>query len=175
MPGNNLLEYIGSQDFTLTGLHSLPANSSFTDGWTSNYVDNQPDEFEDYLISGELWTHASNRKAGTIYIYAYTSRGDGADLEIFSDADEGVVDGTAAVHSSEVRDSVMKLVKPIVVNATASEKYGFSEISIASFFGWKVPDRWALWITGDASTGTTAQLAATGSILTYTGIHGRYT
>lgn len=178
MAGNILLQYIAASSFTVTNLHSLASSQTWVGGWSSALVDNGTNEYEDYLISGTFTSHASNRQAGTLYVYAYSNLGDTAmsagTPDLFSSGTEGS-EGAATVHDTYRRDSGMRLLHAFGTDSTASAVYVMPATSIASAFGGMVPDQWALWVTHNLSTTTTAGLAASGSALYYLPMHRRYT
>jgi hypothetical protein len=174
MAGNILLQYIASQDMTVTNLHSLATSASHTAGWTSDAIDNGTNEYEDYLVAANFTTHASNRQIGHIRTYIYANRKDTPTWpDIFTSGTPGT-EGAAAVYSAEARDAGLIHVKTIAANATASVVFEIPLFSVASLFGGWVPDQFAFWVTHDVSS-TGAGLAAAGSIFTYTPVHRRFT
>lgn len=178
MAGDILLNYAAATAMTVTNLHSLAASATWVAGWTSAGVDNGTNEYEDYLVSGTFTSHASNRQAGTLYVYVYANLGETAFSagvpDLFSAGTEGT-EGTATAHDTYRRDSGMVLLHTIVADNTASAVYVMPPTSIASRFGGWVPDQWALFVTGNLATTTSAQLASSGSAIYYLPVHRRYT
>jgi len=178
MAGDILINYIAASAFTVTNLHSLASSQTWVGGWTSASVDNGTNEYEDYLISGTFVSHASNRQAGQLYVYAYSNLGDTAFSagvpDLFTSGTEGT-EGAATVHTTYTRDAGMRLLWACSTGSTASAVFTMPATSLANAFGGWVPDQWALWVTHNLSTTTTAGLASSGSAIYSVGMHHRYT
>lgn len=159
------VSYGTAATFTVTNLHSLASSTTLVAGWTSASVDNTTDLAADYLVGGTFATHASNRQAGSIVVYSYAAFNTTPTWpDLFSAGTEGT-EGTATIHDSEQRDSGLLLVRAITVDNTASAVYTFPPTSIAQLYGGVVPPFWALFVTSNASTTTTAGLASSGSAI----------
>lgn len=175
MAGDIKLQYAASQALTVTNLHSLASSATWEGGWTSAAIDNGTTEYVDVYLAGTFTTHASNRQAGSINIWAYAALNDTPTWpDLFSAGTEGT-EGTATVHDTEQRDSGMRFVASITVDNGASEVYTFQPVSIASLFGGILPDQFAIFVSQNAATTTAAGLAAAGSALYYTPVHYQYT
>jgi len=178
MAGDILVNYITAVSMTVTNLHSLASSQTWVGGWTSASVDNGTNEYEDYLISGQFTSHASNRQVGYLYVYAYGNYGDTAfsagTPDLFATGTEGT-EGAATFTAVQQRNSGLRLLHSITSTATASQVYVMPPLSLAAVFGGWVPDQWALWITHNLTTTTTAGLAAAGSKISYVPVHRRYT
>jgi len=178
MAGDILLNYIAATSMTVTNLHGLASSQTWVGGWTSGGVDNGTNEYEDYLISGEFTSHASNRQVGNLYVYAYGNYGDTAfsagTPDLFSTDTEGT-EGAATFTAVEQRNAGLRLLWSMTATATASQVYVMPPTSLAQAFGGWVPDQWALWITHNLTTTTTAGLHTSGSKISYVPVHHRYT
>lgn len=175
MAGDIKLQYAASVALTVTNLHSLASSQTWEAGWTSGTVANGTNEYVDYLVSGTFTTHASNRQAGSINVYVYAPLNDTPTWpDLFSTGTEGT-EGAATVHDTEQRDSGMRLLTSITVDATASDVYTFPPTGIAQLFGGHVPNNFSIFVAQNASTTTTAGLAAAGSALYYTPLWYQYT
>lgn len=173
MAGDIKLKRGASSALTVTNLHSLASSQTWEAGWTSALID--CGENIDLMLSGTFTTHASNRQAGSINVYAYAALNDTPTWpDIFSAGTEGT-EGTATVHDTEQRDSAMRLVASITVDNGASEIYTFPPTSLASLFGGSLPTDVAIFVSQNASTTTTAGLASAGSALYITPIYAQYT
>ena len=175
MAGDIKLQYGASVALTVTNLHSLASSQTWEAGWTSAAIDNGTNEYVDYLLTGTFTTHASNRQAGSINVYAYAALNDTPTWPDLFSAGTEATEGTATVHDTEQRDSGMRFVASMTVDTGASEVYTFQPISIAALFGGIVPDQFAIFVAQNASTTTTAGLASSGSALYYTPVHYQYT
>lgn len=176
MAGTIKPQYAASVAMTVSSLHSLAASSTWEAGWTSASVDNTTDEYSDFLVSGTFSTHASNRQAGVINVWAYASLNDTPNWpDIFSSGTEGS-QGAATVTDTEERDAAMVLIASIVVDNTASAVYTFPPTSLRRAFGLDhPPTHWALFVSQNAATSTNAGLASSGSAIYYTPVHDQYT
>lgn len=178
MAGDILINYGTAVAMTVTNLHSLASSQTWVGGWTSAGVDNGTNEYEDYLISAQFTTHASNRQAGQLYVYAYGNYGDTAfsagNPDLFATGTEGT-EGAATFTASQQRDAGLRLLWGMASTNTASQIYVMPPTSLAAAFGGWVPDQWALWVTHNLTTTTTAGLAASGSQVSYLPVHHRYT
>lgn len=173
MAGDIKLKRGASQALTVTNLHSLASSQTWEGGWTSALIDCA--EHLDIMLAGTFTTHASNRQAGSINVWAYAALNDTPTWpDLFSSGTEGT-EGTATVHDTEQRDSGMRLVASITVDNTASDIYTFPPTSLAALFGGILPTDVAVFVSSNASTTTTAGLASSGSVLYYTPIYAQYT
>lgn len=151
--------YAPSAALTVTGLQSLASSQTYVAGWTSGWINNASDKHEDKLVSGKVVMASSNNQAGQIRVYVYTDRYDATPPDIFSAGTEGT-EGTATLHSTAVRDTALKLLHAFDVPNTASAVYEIPKCSVAALFNGVLPDRFALFVTGNGTTTTTAQLAS---------------
>lgn len=165
--------YGSSVALTVTNLHSLPADNATGAplvGWFSAAKSNLTDLRLDYNVSGSFTTHASNRQAGFIYVYAVASLNDTPLWPATATGTLGT-EGLGSFVDVEERDSYCVPLATIVIDNTASAIYTFPPTSIASAFGLIMPPtHWGLFVSTNATTTTTAALAASGSALYYTPI-----
>lgn len=174
MAGDIKLQYVASVAPTVTNLHSLASSQDWTAGWSSASISNTTNEYLDYLVSGTFTTHASNRQAGSINIYIVAALNDTPTWPAASSGTWGT-EGTAAFVDTEQRDGACLLLKSLTVDNGASEVYSFPPTSVAMLFGGKIPPAFAIYVSQNASTTTTAGLAASGSAIYYTPLAAQYT
>lgn len=174
MPGDIKSQYVASVAPTVTNLHSLAAEQSFLAGWTQGSVNNTSNEYMDYLYAGTFTTHDSNRQAGNINIYVVAALNDTPTWPATATGTLGT-EGAVSFTDTEERDSLCRLLYSITVDNSASAIYTFPPTGIAHLFGGHVPPYHTLFITHNASTTTTAGLAAAGSAIYYTPINYQYT
>lgn len=175
MAGDIKLKYpAASTALTVTNLHSLASSQTWITGWFGASVNNTSNVYLDYLYGGTFTTHASNRQAGTIFVYVVGALNDTPTWPATATGTLGT-EGTGSFTAAEMRDSLCRLLVAIPVNSTASQIYTFPPTGIAALFGGSPPPYHGLYITGNASTTTTAQLAAAGSAIYYTPVTAQYT
>lgn len=133
-------------------------------GWESDAIDNTTNGYDDYRIQLHLVTHASNRQAGTIKIYLIGPIDDSTWPDVF--------DGTQSAETptdTEEFDGYAKIARVLDVDNTASATYDIDIPSAAAVFGYNLPKKFVIYVTGNATTTTTAQFAAAGSTVSVTG------
>lgn len=153
--------YSADSTLTVTNLHSLAAHQSYLSGWESPTIDHSSDGADDDFIGLHLVTHASNRQVGALRVYGVSMVSESVWPDVF--------DGTESVEtwvSAEVRDAAAILAKEVAVNATASAVFDILIPSMKAVFGGTLPKKYALFVTGNAATTTTTQIAAAGSTVT---------
>ena len=175
MAGDIKLKYpAASTAMTVTNLHSLASDSgSYLAGWTSNSVNNTSNVYVDYLVGGTFTTHASNRAAGDIRVYVIGALNDTPTWPATASGTIGT-EGALSFTDTEERDSLCRLLTVLTADTTASSILAFPPMSIAQIFG-NVPPYWALFVTQNVSTTTTAGLASSGSAIYYTPVTYQYT
>ena len=154
--------FIASSDLTVTNLHSLASSAAYNAGWESATIDHSSDLALDDRLTFRFATHASNRQAGAIRIYLFQPLDD---TPTWPDT----MDGTESAETwtdEEERDSACILAKEITVDNTASAIYDTIVPSVAAVFGGNMPQKYGIYISGNATTTTTAQFAASGSQVT---------
>lgn len=174
MAGNIKAGYASSVALTVTNLHSVASSSTWIAGWTSASYSNLTNLYLDYLYGFTFTTHASNRQAGSIDIYVAAALNDTPTWPATSSGTIGT-EGTLAFTDEEERASLCRLLGSIAVDNTASAIYTFPPTGIAQLFGGVVPPYHAIFVTQNASTTTTAGLAAAGSAVYQTPVYGTYT
>jgi hypothetical protein len=177
MAGSILVDYAASVAMTVTNLHSLAADNSTgypLIGWSSASVNNTANEYIDYLVSGTFTTHASNRQAGLIHVYIVGALNDSPTWPAAASGTWGT-EGAASFTDTEERDGFARLLCALSVDTTASSIVGFPPTSIAQLFGGVVPPYWAVFVSTNATTTTSAALASSGSAIYHTPIGARYT
>ena len=175
MAGIIKLDYsAASTALTVTNLHSLASSATRIAGWTSNSIDNRTNEYFDYLIGGTFTTHASNRQAGVIDVHILAALNDTPTWPAVSSGTIGT-EGAMAFADTYRRDSLARLLCSITVDNTASAIYAFPPLSVANLFGGWCPPSFAVFVAQNASTTTTAGLAAAGSAIYSTPVTSQYT
>jgi hypothetical protein len=175
MAGDIKLQYAAaSTAVTVTNLHSLASSQTWVAGWTGNSVNNTSNEYLDYLYGGTFTTHASNRQAGVINVYVVAALNDTPTWPATSSGTLGT-EGAVAFADIYRRDSLVRILTSITVDSTASAIYTFPPTGIAQLFGGTVPPYHCIVVAQNASTTTTAGLAAAGSALYYTPAVAQYT
>lgn len=162
--GDVLKKYGASSSITVTNLHSLAASQTWVAGWESGAIDNTSTGYDDFRIVCSLVTHASNRQAGDFRIYLIGIMDDTTWPDVF--------DGTESVETptdTEEFEGYARLARVLTVDNTASATYQISIPSAKAVFGGNVPKKFIVYITGNVTTTTTAQLAASGSAVYVTG------
>lgn len=174
MAGDIKLQYVASVAMTVTNLHSLASDSgSYLAGWTSASVANTTNEYLDYMVSGTFTTHASNRAAGRIEVYIIAALNDTPTWPATASGTIGT-EGALSFTDAEEKQSLCRLLVSLDVDTTASAIVAFPPTSIRSLFG-HVPTHFAVFVTQNCSTTTTAGLASSGSAIYYTPINYQYT
>ena len=175
MAGDIKLKYAASTvAMTVTNLHSLPAAQILTSGWGSASVSNLSNQYRDYAVSASLVTHASNRQVGSIELWVCAALNDTPTFHTPSSGTIGT-EGTVVFAAAETKYSYCRRLAGVTVTNTASQVYSIPPLTIARLFGDACPTHWALFITGSATTGTSAQFASSGSAVWYTPIVDQYT
>lgn len=174
MAGDIKIKYAASVALTVTNLHSLASDQNLIAGWSSASVSNTTNNYLDYLIAGTFTTHASNRQAGVINVYVVAALNDTPTWPAAATGTWGT-EGAASFTDTEERDGATRLVTSLIVDTSASAVYSFPPISLAALFGGVVPPAWAIFVTQNATTTTTAGLASSGSALYYTPTYAQYT
>lgn len=164
--GDIKVAYGSSSNLTVTNLHSLASSQTWVAGWTSGTVDNTTDLHIDKVVSAKFTTAASNNQAGEIRVYGYAMLDDSTWPDIFSSGTEGT-EGAATVLDTE-QFSGLVLLWGTAVDSGASEAHNMPPTSIRGAFGF-IPAKFALFVTGNATTTTTAQFAASGNQVTVKG------
>lgn len=168
------IKYAAAVAFTVTNLHSLASSSTRVAGWSSASVDNNSDNFLDFLVSGQFTVHNTNAPTSgkTISVYAYGWHSDGGGTpvwpDLFSAGTEGTEGAPSTVHDEEQRDCGMRLLWSCTIDASTGEVYVMPPTSIAEAFGGIVPRQWALWVVQD----TAQALHSSGNALYRTPVEG---
>jgi hypothetical protein len=175
MAGNIKLNYsAASTAMTVTNLHSLASSQTWIAGWGSASVSNTSNLNLDYLVGGTFTTHASNRQAGTVEVWVIASLND---TPTFFTPSSGTL-GTEGAISFTAREQLLsagRLLQSFAVLNTASQIYAIPQQGISYLFNGSCPTTWCLFVTGNASTTTTAQFASSGSAMYYTPVMAQYT
>lgn len=165
-----------STALTVTNLHSLASDSgAYLAGWSSASVSNTTNNYLDYMVSGTFTTHASNRAAGRIEVWVIGALNDTPTWPATASGTIGT-EGALSFVDTEEKFNLCRLLASLDADASASAIYTFPPTGIRQLFGSDMPPtHWALFVTQNCSTTTTAGLAAAGSALYYTPIIGQYT
>lgn len=164
--GDVKVAYASSSDQTVTNLHSLAASQTYVGGWESGAIDNTSNLYLDYRVTAKLTVASSNNQAGVLFLFLVGMLDDSTWPDVFDGTES-----TETVTSAEIRDAICKLGAMTVVTNTAGRVYYLDCPSVAQVFGGNLPKKFVVFITGNATTTTTAQLAASGNQVTIVGRH----
>lgn len=162
--GDVKLAYGSSSNLTVTNLHSLAASQTYIAGWESPLIDNTSNLYLDYRVTALLQVASSNNQAGALFLYLVGMLDDSTWPDVFDGTES-----TETLTSVEIRDAICKLGAMTVVTNTASRSYYLDCPSVRQVFGGYLPKKFVIYITGNATTTTTAQLAASGNQVTIVG------
>ena len=174
MPGNIKTGYAASVAPVVTNLHSLASSLDYLTGWTGTSVNNTVDLYLDFLVSATFTTHATARQAGSINLYVIAALNDTPLWPATATGTPGT-EGLLSFTDTEERDSLCRLLGSITVDNSASAIYTFPPTGIAQLFGGVLPPYYALYISQNCATTTSAGLAAAGSAIYRTPVYGTYT
>lgn len=142
--------YTASATITISP-ENVATSSTRTAGVESDVVSNLSNLFDDVLVSGQ-WTAGTSPTAGKqvdIWVYAPQSD-DLASSVVYPD----VIDGAASaetITSENVRNSALRWLASILVDATSNRVYYVAPTSVAALFGGHMPSRWGLFISHDTA------------------------
>lgn len=162
MPGDIKDKYIASSAPTVTNLHSLASSQDFLAGWCSAFFTNTTDNYLEAMFAAAFTTHASNRQVGFINVYVIPSLNDTPLWPASATGTVGV-EGALSFADTEERDSACILIDSIPVDASASSIVYMKSKGINLHFNGELPTHYCLFISQNATTTTTAGLAAAGS------------
>jgi hypothetical protein len=132
--------YGTASDATIT-LASLASDTNLLVGRESAAVDNTSSLSLDWLVSGKVTTGTSPTAARQIEVWAVGSW-DGTNWPDVFDGTESAETAT----SSDIKNSVCRLVAVMATSATSNVVYHFGPVSIASAFGGVVPPKFVLFV-----------------------------
>jgi len=172
MAGNIFPKQDASVAPTVTNLHSLASSQDWLTGWCSASIDSSA--WEDAMFGATFTTHASNRQAGVINVYIVPALND---TPLYPASATGTLgtEGTVSFVDSEERDAACRLLVSIPVDNSASAVIPFGQLAMAHLCGGRMPTDFCFYISQNASTTTTAGLAAAGSAIYYTPVYSQYT
>lgn len=131
--------YGTASDLTIT-LASLASDTNLLAGRESAAVDNTTTLGLDWLVSGKITSGTSPTAARQIEVWAVGSWDGTSWPDVF--------DGTESaetVTSSDIKNSICRLVAVMATSATSNVAYHFGPVSIASAFGGVVPPKFVLF------------------------------
>lgn len=167
--------YAASVTVATTALNSLAADNSTgypLIGVFTPLVSNATLNYLDYIYSGQFTTSASavNRQAGYVYVYLIFALNGTPTWPAVATGTIGT-DVAGSFVDSEERDSACILLDAIPVDTTPSSVVYLKPKSLlAAFGGLFIPSHHCLFISTNATTTTTAGLAASGNAIYYTPI-----
>lgn len=126
---------------------SLASSAARTAGVESASVDNTSNKYLDALVGGKIKTGTSPTVGKQIDVWVYADW-DGASG--FPD----VLDGTKSaetIASENVRNSALRLLASIRVDATSDRIYYLAPTSVAALFGGVMPRKWGLFLAHDTA------------------------
>lgn len=161
------IAYGSSSALTQTNLDGIASSATWVAGWTSAYIDNSSDLYDDYIVNVQIQAESASLAAGEIRVYYYRELSDAAAFDLFSAGTEGT-EGTATIHDTEVRDAAFFMAGMTVTDTTASRIYPIPCKGPKEVFGC-VPRKWAIFIT--QSTGTTLETTGDPNVVHIKGVY----
>jgi hypothetical protein len=158
--GDVKLALSAAQTMTVTNLHSLA--SSATAGWQSDVVDNTTNLYEDAQVMIVLdFANTSPANSRGVYVFAYSGLESGTYTNPVSGSE-----GTLTL--TDVTTTMQNLVQiGFIPYNTADEVAESSVMSVAKFFGGKLPPYWGIALMNHSG----AALAASGNTVKWRGVY----
>lgn len=148
------------------GLASLATSSTWLAGRESNEVDNTSNKYVDVEIQAKIRVGTTPTISTQIRLYAWGSdtAASGTNLDVIDG-----VDSAETITSAGVRDSLLKLLDVLDVDATTSDRdYYMGCTSLAQYFGGNMPRFWGLFVAHN--TGVNLNSTGGNHVVQYTGI-----
>lgn len=160
MAATFLKERYGSSAAMTITLGSLANDSTnLLAGRQSTVVDNTTNLWLDYLIAGFIKAGTSPTVNTTIEVWAFATADD---TPTYPDV-LGAADAAVTLTSANVKNTALRPVAFITVDATSNRIYPIAPISLANIFGY-VPKYWGIVVIN----GSGVALNASGSSISYT-------
>ena len=132
--------YGTAADATIT-LASLASDTNLLAGRQSNAVDNTSTLGLDYLVSGKVTTGTSPTASRQIEVWVVGSW-DGTN---YPDTITGAGDAGKTITSSDIKNSICRLLAVMATSSTSNQTYAFGPVSVASAFGGVVPPKFVVF------------------------------
>lgn len=168
MAGDILHEWGSSAAYTIT-LTGLATSSTKVAGRESTAISHTTADPLDYLVGGKITTGTTPTVSKTIDVWVYGSIDD---TPTYPDVFDGT-DSAETVTSENVRNSALKLLASMMVDATSDRSYWFGPSGIAQLFGGGLPKNHGLFVVHDTAVNLNA--TASNHAISYTPIFARYT
>lgn len=148
-------KYPSTSSVALTlGLASLASDTNLLAGRESTAVDNTTNLDLDHIVSGVITTGTSPTVSKIIEVWAYASYKTAAGTPTYPDVLDGT-DSAETITSANIKNSALRLVATITVDATSDRAYPFAPVSIASLFG-SMPKFWGLFVVHNTAVNLNA-------------------
>lgn len=142
--------YGTASDATIT-LASLASDTNLLAGRESAEIVNTSTLALDYLVSGKITSGTSPTTARQIEVWAVGSW-DGTN---WPDVFDGT-DSAETITSSDIKNSVCRLVAVMATSSTSNVAYHFGPVSIASAFGGVCPPKFVLFVVHNTAVALNA-------------------
>lgn len=129
---------------------SLASDTNLLAGRAGTAVDNTTNVDLDHLVSGLITAGTSPTAGKTIEVWAYAYRSIASGTPTYPDSITGT-DANKTMTSANVKQSALRLLASITVDATSSRGYEFPPTSIASLFGGSMPPFYGLFVVHDTA------------------------
>lgn len=162
-PNSDVKEAYGSSAAYTITLTSLATSSTLVAGRESTAISNTSNLYSDYLVGGRITEGTTPTVDKTIEVWLYGSVND---TPTYPDVFDGT-DSDETVTSVNVKNSCLRILQRIFVDATTDRVYWFGPVGIAQAFGGRIPKNHGLFVVHD----TAVNLNSTGGnhVISYTG------
>lgn len=114
-------------------------------GRQSTVVDNTTNVDLDHLLGGKLRVGTTPTSGNTIELWAFAPWKGSSGTFSYPDT-LSTTDAAVTLTSANVKNSALKLIATIVVDATTGRDYFLAPTSIAQLFGGQLPPKWGLFV-----------------------------
>lgn len=128
---------------TLGGLANDSTNKLA--GRQSTVVDNTTNVDLDHLVTAKITAGTTPTSGNTIEVWAFASWKIASGSSSYPDG-LGATDAAVTLTSSNTKNSELKLVGVITVDATTGRIYYLAPVSIAQLFGGSLPSKWGIFL-----------------------------
>lgn len=160
------INYASSANALTISLASLASSSTWVGGCESSEIDNTTNKYTDVQVQGKIRVGTTPTASTFIKVYAW-----GSDTSLATTALD-VLDGTDSaetITSVGVRDSMLKQIAAMSVDATTSDRdYYFGCDSLRRFFGGNMPRFWGLFVAHN--TGVNLNSTGGNHVIKWTGV-----